>query len=71
MSKRNTQFIKDLDDAMEAIKDENYAIRLKPYSNKAENDLSETFNNMTMKMEKLINEEYKSKICLLYTSRCV
>lgn len=62
MSKRNTQFIKDLDDAMEAIKDENYAIRLKPYSNKAENDLSETFNNMTMKMEKLINEEYKSKI---------
>lgn len=63
-SMRTTNFIKDITDAMNKVKEKDYDVRMPEYKDDTLNGLSSTFNSMTTEIQNLIQSTYESKILL-------
>ncbi len=64
LSLRSTLFIKDLIVSMNRLSEEDYDVKMPHYHVKAQDHLSDTFNEMTQKIKYLINETYQKQLLI-------
>ncbi len=64
VSYRSTRFIRDLAHGMERVAQKDYDVKMRHYRNYAIDFLSDSFNNMTGSMKRLMRDTYESKIML-------